>query len=152
MFLRAGDTLSGQEGKATANINGSVFDLFYIKDLEAKLEKNKAEIKALGKRSVQNKTNGWSGTGSMTLYYMTSTFRKMAIQYAKTGVDTYFDITITNNDPGSTVGKQTIVLYNCNIDNVILAKLDVEADSLDESVDFTFDDVDMLDEFGKPIA
>lgn len=152
MLLRAGDTLSGQEGKATATINGSVYDMFYLKDLEATLEKNKTEVKALGKRSVQNKTNGWSGTGSMTLYYMTSLFRKMAIQYAKTGVDTYFDITVTNDDPGSTVGKQTIVLYNCNIDSVILAKLDVEADTLDESVDFTFDDVDMLDEFGNPVA
>ena len=152
MLLRAGDTLSGQEGKATATINGSVHDMFYLKDLEATLEKNKTEVKALGKRSVQNKTNGWSGTGSMTLYYMTSLFRKMAIQYAKTGVDTYFDITVTNDDPGSTVGKQTIVLYNCNIDSVILAKLDVEADTLDESVDFTFDDVDMLDEFGNPVA
>lgn len=152
MFLRAGDTLSGQEGKATATINGSIVDMFYLKDLEATLEKNKAEVKALGKRSVQNKATGWSGTGSMTLYYMTSTFRKLAIQYAKTGVDTYFDITVVNNDPGSSVGKQTIVLYNCNVDSVILAKLDVEADTLDESIDFTFDDVDMLDEFGNPVA
>ena len=88
----------------------------------------------------------------MTLYYMTSTFRKLAIQYAKTGVDTYIDITVVNNDPGSSVGKQTIVLYNCNVDSVILAKLDVEADTLDESIDFTFDDVDMLDEFGNPVA
>jgi hypothetical protein len=35
---------------------------------------------------------------------MTSLFRKMAIQYAKTGKDTYFTITVVNDDPGSTVG------------------------------------------------
>jgi hypothetical protein len=152
MYLRAGDTISGQEGKATATINGSVVDMFYLKDLEATLEKNKAEIKTLGKRGVQSKAAGWKGTGSMTLYYVTTAFRKLAVQYAKTGVDTNFTITIVNDDPGSTVGKQTVVLYNCNLDSVILAKLDVETESLDESIDFTFDDVDILDEFGTPVV
>lgn len=152
MFLRAGDTISGQEGKATATINGSVVDMFYLKDLEATLEKNKTEVKTLGKRGVQNKAAGWTGTGSMTLYYVTSTFRKLAVQYAKTGKDTNFDITVVNEDPGSTVGKQTVVLYNCNLDSVVLAKLDVESETLDESIDFTFDDVDILDEFGNPVV
>lgn len=152
MFLKAGDTVSGQEGKATATINGSVEEMFYLKDLEATLEKNKTEVKTLGKRGVQNKAAGWTGTGSMTLYYVTSLFRKQAIEYVKTGKDTNFTITIVNEDPGSSVGKQTIVLYNCNIDSVILAKLDVESDVLDESIDFTFDDVDILDAFGNPIV
>ena len=152
MILAAGDTLSGQAGKATATINGSVEEMFYLKDIEATLEKNKTEVKTLGKRGVQNKAAGWTGTGSMTLYYVTSLFRKQAIDYVKTGRDTNFTITIVNDDPGSSVGKQTIVLYNCNIDSVILAKLDVESDVLDESIDFTFDDVDILDAFGNPIA
>lgn len=152
MILAAGDTLSGQAGKTTATINGSVEEMFYLKDIEATLEKNKTEVKTLGKRGVQNKAAGWTGTGSMTLYYVTSLFRKQAIDYVKTGKDTNFTITIVNDDPGSSVGKQTIVLYNCNIDSVILAKLDVESDVLDESIDFTFDDVDILDAFGNPIA
>jgi len=33
MFLRAGDTISGQEGKATAIIDGNVEDMFYVKTL-----------------------------------------------------------------------------------------------------------------------
>ena len=87
----------------------------------------------------------------MTIYYVTSIFRKMALKYAKTGKDTYFNITIVNEDPTSTIGKQTIVLYNCNIDSVILAKLDTESDVLDEDIDFTFDDFDVLDSFGNPV-
>jgi hypothetical protein len=151
-MLRAGDTISGQEGRATATIGGSVQDMFFIKSMEATLEKIKAEVKTLGHRGTQNKSAGWTGSGSMTIYYMTSLFRKMAIQYAKTGKDTYFTITVVNDDPGSTVGKQTIVLYNVNIDSVILAKLDVETEALDEDIDFTFDDVDILDEFGNPVV
>jgi len=44
MFLRAGDTISGQEGKATANIDGNVHDMFFIKSLEATFEKLKTEV------------------------------------------------------------------------------------------------------------
>ena len=152
MFLRAGDTISGQEGKATAVIDGNVEDLFYVKTLEATFEKNKAEVKTLGKRGVQHKAVGWAGSGSMTLYYVTSRFRQMALEYAKTGKDMYFKITIVNDDPTSTIDKQTMVLYNCNIDNTILAKLDTEGDVLDEDIDFTFDDFDILDSFDNPIV
>lgn len=152
MFLRAGDTISGQEGKATSVIDGNVQDMFYVKTLEATFEKTKAEVKTLGKRGTQHKGAGWSGTGSMTIYYVTSLFREMALKYAKTGKDTYFNITIVNDDPTSTIGKQTVVLYNCNIDNVVLAKLDTDSDTLDEDIDFTFDDFDILDSFGNPVV
>lgn len=151
-FLVAGDTLSGNAGKATAVINGSVENLFFLKKIEAKFDKEKAEIKALGKRGTQHKATGWKGTGSMSIYYMTTLFRKLALTYAKKGKDTYFDITVTNEDETSTIGAQTVVLYNCNIDNTILATLDTESDALEESIDFTFDDFDILDEFGKPIV
>ena len=72
--------------------------------------------------------------------------------YAKNGKDTYFDLTIVNEDPTSSIGKQTVTLYNCNIDSVILAKLDTDSDSLEEDLDFTFDDFDILDSFGNPIT
>jgi hypothetical protein len=152
MFLRAGDTISGQEGKATSVIDGNVQDMFYVKTLEATFEKTKAEVKTLGKRGTQHKGTGWSGAGSMTIYYVTSIFREMALKYAKTGKDTYFNITIVNDDPTSTIGKQTVVLYNCNVDSVILAKLDTDSDTLDEDIDFTFDDFDILDSFGNPVV
>ena len=151
MFLKAGDTISGQEGTAQANINGQIHDLFFTKSIEATAEKNKTEVKTLGKRGTQHKACGWSGSGSMTIYYVTSLFRKLMIEYIKTGKDTYFDLIITNEDATSTVGKQTMVLYNCNIDSTILAKLDVESEVLDEELEFTFDDADLLDEFGKPV-
>ncbi len=149
-YLRAGDIISGQEGKATAVIDGAVHDMIYVNNIEATLEKNTTEVRTLGKRGTQQKTAGWSGSGSMNIYYVTSLFRKMALRYVKDGVDTYFTITIINEDPGSSIGRQTITLYNCNIDSVLLAKLDVENEILDEDVEFTFDDFDMMDSFGNP--
>lgn len=154
-FLKAGDVISGQEAAATLlvhNADGSttVENAFWAKQLEATAEIEKTEIYTLGKRGAQHKPNGWSGSGTMTIYYITTLFRKMALQYIKTGVPVYFDITVRNDDPGSTVGAQTTILKNCTLDSVVLAKFDVDADALDEEVSFTFDDVDILDEFAVP--
>lgn len=149
-YLRAGDTISGQEGTAQAIIEGKVESLFMIKSLEAKIEKNKEEVKTLGKRGTQSKAAGWSGSGSMTVYYVTSIFRRLLVDYIKNGRDVYFDIIVTNDDPTSTIGPQTVALHNCNLDSVLAAKLDVDASAMDEDLDFTFDDVDLLEEFTLP--
>lgn len=150
-FLKAGDTISGQEARAYTIINGQVEEMFYAKNLEATAEKNKAEIKTLSKRGVQQKATGWTGTGSMTIYYATSKFRKMMLEYIKNGKDIYFDIQVINEDPTSTLGKQTTVLKNVNLDSVVMAQFDVDSDALEEDIDFTFDDVDILDEFNTPV-
>lgn len=154
-YLKAGDTISGQEAVAKMTIKNAdgtstIEDLFFAKNLTGTCEINKTAVKTLGKRGEQHKPNGWTGSGSMTVYYITSLFRKMAIQYIKTGIPVYFDIMVTNNDPASSVGPQTTVLKNCSLDSVILAKLDVESEVLDEDLDFTFDDADILDLFTKP--
>jgi hypothetical protein len=150
-FLKAGDTISGQEGRAYATINGQVEEMFYIKTLEATIEKEKSEIKTIGRRGTQHKTTGWSGSGSMTIYYVTSLFRQLMLDYIRTGKDTYFDITVVNEDPASTIGKQTVVLKGANLDSTIMAKLDIDSDAMDEDIDFTFDDIDILDKFGNPV-
>jgi len=156
-FLKAGDTISGQEAVAKMTVKNkdgtsSVEDMFWGKNLEARCEIQKTEVRTLGKRGTQHKPNGWNGTGSLTVYYVTTLFRKMALQYIKTGVPVLFDILVTNDDPGSTIGAQTTLIKNCTLDSVILAKFDVEAELLDEDLEFTFDDAEILDEFGKPVT
>ena len=149
-YLRAGDVISGQEGTAQGIINGKVETLFMIKALEATIKKEKEKIRTLGRRGVQSKAAGWSGSGSMTAYYVSSLFRKLAVDYVKNGVDVYFDVIITNMDPTSSIGRQTVALRNCNIDSVLAAKLDTGMSALDEEMDFTFDDVDLLESFVTP--
>jgi hypothetical protein len=150
-FLKAGDVISGQEGRAFATINGENHEMFYLRNIRAVAEKRKSEIRTLGKRGTQRKAAGWSGTGDMTIYYVTSKFRQMMYQYIKDGVDTYFDITIVNEDPSSTIGKQTVTLMGVNLDDVVMAALDTEADELDEDVSFTWEDIDMPDLFTEPV-
>ncbi|WP_281885684.1 phage tail tube protein [Paenibacillus sp. YYML68] len=151
MFLKASDTISGQEARAYATIDGQVEEMFYAKKIEAKAKKVKKAIKTLGKRGAQQKAAGWEGSGTMTIYYVTSKFRQLMLQYMKTGKDTYFDLQVVNEDPTSTIGKQTTIIKNINLDEVVLALVDVDSDALEEEIPFTFEDADILDQFGKPI-
>ncbi|HBS43707.1 MAG TPA: phage portal protein [Paenibacillus sp.] len=149
-FLKASDTISGQEGRAYAVIGTQTEEMYYVKTLETTVEKTKAEVKTLGRRGVQHKATGWSGSGSMTIFYMTSRFRQMMLDYMNTGVDQYFDIEVTNEDPSSSVGAQRIILKGVNLDSVIMASLDTESDALEEEVSFTFEDVQIVQAFGAP--
>lgn len=149
-FLRASDTISGQEGRAYARIGSQTEEMFYVKTLEATVEKQKAEVKTLGRRGIQHKATGWSGSGTMTIFYMTSRFRQMMLDYMKTGVDQYFDIEVVNEDPSSTIGAQRVVLKGVNLDSVIMASLDTESEALEEEVSFTFEDVEIAQVFTPP--
>lgn len=148
--LKSFDPISGKEGVAYAKINGNNEELFFAKTIEATVEKAKSEIKAIGRRMTGHKTTGMSGSGSMTLYYLTPLFRQMLKQYKDTGVDIYFDLVVENSDPSSSAGKQTTLLMDCNLDSVLLTKLDADSDDpLEEDADFTFEDYDILEEFTK---
>ena len=116
-------------------------------NLEAKLEKTKTEVPILGKTGKGNKATGWKGTGSATFHYNTSIFRELLERFKNTGEDIYFDIQVTNEDPTSAVGRQTVILKDCNIDGGILAKFDADGEYLDEDMDFTFEDFEMPEKF-----
>ena len=148
--LKLSDTISGAEARAYITVNGRNEELFYAKKLESKVEKQKTEGKTLGNRATQNRATGWKGTGTLTVYYATSLFRELMLNYIKEGRDVYFDITVTNEDPTSSLGGQTVVLKNCNLDEVSMAAFDVESEVLEEDMAFTFEDVDILNKFNKP--
>ena len=55
-----------------------------------------------------HKTVGLSGSFSGTAHYNTSVLRKLLVDYKNTGIDTYFEIQITNEHPASAAGRQTV--------------------------------------------
>lgn len=83
----------------------------------------------------------------MTLHYNTSILRELAYRYKETGEDVYFDMQCTNEDPTSSVGRQTVTFKDCNFDSLVLAQFDADADYLEEDVDFTFEDFEMPETF-----
>lgn len=146
-FMKAEDAISGKEGALYATIDGETIQVAECKNVSAKVTKNKSEFKALGYRGTQHKATGWSGTGTLVVHYATSRFAKMMIDYVKTGKDQYFTLQIVNNDPTSGIGRQTVNLYDVNLDESEVAKLDTDADFLDQSMNFTFSDIEITDEF-----
>lgn len=146
--MKAMDSISAKLAECYVTIGENRYNFMQAINLEAKFEKTKSEVAILGKTGKGHKTTGWNGTGSATFHYNTSIFRKMMEDFKNTGNDVYFDIQITNEDPTSAAGRQTIVLLNCNIDGGILAKFDADSDDpLDEDMDFTFEDFEMPETF-----
>lgn len=143
--MNAKDAVSASLAECFVTIEGNRYNFMQAINLEASIEKTKSEIPILGRTGKGNKTTGWKGSGSATFHYNTSIFREQLYRYKETGQDVYFDIQITNEDPTSSVGRQTIILKDCNVDGGILAKFDAEY--LDEDLDFTFEDWEMPEQF-----
>lgn len=146
-YLRAKDTVNGALGTCFAIIDGKRYELMQVKNVTASVKKTKTEIPILGMTGKQQKSGGWEGNGKMTAYYVSSLFRELMLKYMKEGVDTYFELMITNEDPSGATGKQTVLLKDVNIDEMVISKLDVNQAAMDEEISFTFGDVDLLDKF-----
>ena len=142
-IMHAKDSISGSLGECFVTIEGTRYNLMQAINVEAKMEKTKTEVPILGKTGKGNKSTGWKGSGSFTIHYNTSLFREMLYKYMTTGEDIYFDMQITNEDPTSTVGMQTVILKDCNIDEAVIAKIDADADYLDEEISFTFEGMEL---------
>lgn len=146
-YMKAADAISGNEGTLYATINGEVRAVAECKSFSAKINKTKVEFKALGYRAKQYKATGWEGSGTMEIYYASSAWAKMLIEYAKTGKDVYFKLQASNEDPTSAIGRQTVTLLDVNLDDSEIAKLDTEAQFLTESINFTYSGVEIPEEF-----
>lgn len=145
--MDARDIITGSLASCWITLEGRRLLLMQAKKLEAKMEKEKKELAILGKVGKANRATGMKNTGSMTMYYNTSIFRELVHRYQETGQDFYFDIQVTNEDPTSTIGRQTIILKDCNIDGAILATFDADAEALEETMDFTFERFEIPEKF-----
>lgn len=145
--MQSKDALSAKLAQCYVTINGIRFNFMQAINFEAKFEKTKTEVPILGRTGGGNKSTGWKGTASATFHYNTSIFREMMLYYKDTGIDTYFEIQVTNEDPTSSAGRQSVVFIDCNIDGGILAKFDADGEYLDEEMDLTFEDFKIPEKF-----
>lgn len=132
---------------AYAQIAGRNHELFYAKDLEATVTKNKEEIRALGSRGVGHKAVSWQGSGTLTIYRVTSLFKEMMLEYINTGKDTYFSLVCTNEDEASPFGAETVILLRCNLDELVMASFDTEDGFEEQEIPFTFEGVQLPQSF-----
>lgn len=147
VVMHSKDALSASQAECFVTLSGNRYNFMQAINIEAKTEMTKTEVKILGKTGTGNKITGWKGSGSATFHFNTSIFRELALSYKNTGVVPYFDMQITNEDPSSEVGRQTIILKDCCFDSMILTKFEAGGETLDEDMDFTFEDWDMPEKF-----
>ena len=145
--MNAKDSVSAKLAECYVTIENNRYNFMQAINLEANFEKTKSEVPILGKTGSGNKSTGWKGTGSATMHYNSSIMRELMERFKKTGEDVYFDIQVTNEDPTSSVGRQSVILKDCNIDGGVLAKFDADGEYLDEDIDFTFEDFEIPEKF-----
>ena len=149
-YLLERDAINGKQGKAFLTLNGVNNELFSIKKFNTDYEFQKSDFKVVGTTTVQQKITGAKKTGTMTIYYGTPLFIQIAQEYEKNGKVLYFDMQIENEDPSTTVGKQTVAYYGCSLDKIPLSMLDADSDALEEEVGFSFTNFEVLDWFTAP--
>ncbi len=149
VIMNVKDAVSASLAECYVTIEGKRYNFMQAINLEAKMEKTKKTVPILGKTGKGNRSSGWKGTGSATFHYNNSVFREILYTFKEKGEDLYFDMQITNDDPTSGVGRQTIILKDCNLDGGTLAKFDANADYLEEEYKFTFDDWEMPEKFDR---
>lgn len=136
--MKAEDTVSGSLAECWVIKDGKRYNFFQAIKLEARFEK----IRGDGGKII-----GWKGTGNVTFHYNDSIFREMMIQSKETGEDIYFDMLVTNDDPASHMGRQTVLIKDYCIESGTLTEFDAEGEYLVEDMDFIFGDFEVLEKF-----
>lgn len=146
-IMNAKDAVYGGLAECYITIEGRRYNFMSMTEFESKWDVNITDVPILGKVGMGHKAAGGKGTWSGTAHYNQSYFRKMADQYQKTGVMPYFEIQVSNEDPTSTVGRQTIILRDCLCESFTLAKFQAGEEILDEEISGTFESWDMPEKF-----
>ena len=147
--MQAKNAVSAKMAECYVTVDGNRYNLMSAINVEVTFEKNKSEVAILGRMNKGHKSTSSSITGSAEFHFNTSLWRELAYRFQETGEDLYFDMQITNEDiTASDIGRQTIILYGCNFDSVILAAFDADSDdTLTESMDFTVERFEMPEKF-----
>ena len=148
--MAARNAPSSKLAECFITIDGNRYNFMSAINVEVNFEKNKTEIPILGRTNRGHKSIGSTITGSGEFHKNTSIWNEIAYKFQETGEDLYFDMQITNEDPTTEIGRQTIILYDCNFDSVTLAAFDADSDDvLTESLDFTAERFEMPEKYSR---
>lgn len=146
-IMNAKDAVYGSLAECFITIDGRRLPFMQMTKFESKWEVNVTNVPILGKVGMGHKAAGGSGKWTGTAHFNQSYFRALADNYQKTGVMPYFEIQVTNEDPTSAAGRQTVIHYDCLCETFILAKFQAGEEILDEELSGTFERWDMPEKF-----
>lgn len=147
-ILNIGDAVVGSLAECFVTINGNRYNMFNMTEFESKIDVTKKEIGILGRTGKASRPTGWKGTWKGKMHYNSPMFRNMLLEFKKTGKIPSFEIQVTNEDPSSDAGRQTIIHKECYLDGGILAKFSsTDEDFAYEDISGTFSDFEIPEAF-----
>ena len=150
-YLLAKDTVNGAEGSVVVTRNGVNTVAAGMRNIKTNAEIQSSDMRVIGTRIIQNKSNGAKLTGTGNIYYGSNLWTDMVLEYINTGVMPEFDIQITNADPTTSVGSQVMAYYGCTLTGTIpLSILDDEEAMLNYDFNFAYTRVARLSAFTDP--
>lgn len=150
-YLLARDTVNGAEGQIFISVDGKNIEVASMRNITTQAELQDTDMRVIGTRLIQNKTNGAKLSGSGNIYYGSNLFIDMVLQYINTGVMPEFSIQIVNNDPSTSIGAQNIVYYNCKLTGTIpMSILNDEEAMLNHDFSFSIGKAARLEAFKDP--
>lgn len=147
--MRSIEAQSGKEGEVFIKIGGRRYNCMHVTEIEALVEYEKGEVKRLGARMTGHKINGMAGTYKGKGYYRFDELRMAAEAYKNGAAAPIYEIEITNYDKSSTAGLHRVVLKDCMPDSDVLAKVNAGEEFLEEDIEGTFDDFEIVKKFSS---
>lgn len=151
-YQLAKDTVNGAEGKVIITLNGKNMEIAGMRNIRTNAEVQTQDMRVIGTRKIQQKSNGAKLTGTGNLYYGSNIFTNMVLEYIETGIMPEFSIQLTNTEESSaTLGSQVMAYYGCTLTGTIpLSILDSEESMLNYDFSFAYTDVQRLQAFNDP--
>lgn len=146
-LMEARDSVSGSLAECYVTLTGRRYCLMQLTEFESKWGITLTDVPILGRVQKGKKPTGAVGTWTAKAHYNQSVLRAWLLHYKKTGMIEPFEIQVSNEDPSSRAGRQTITYTGCYLDNTILAKFTTGDEILTEELSGTFDDWDMPETF-----
>lgn len=150
-YLLAKDTINGASGNIFVTIDGNVYQAACMRNIRADAEVQTVDMGVIGTTKKQKKPAGTLMSGSGNIYYGNNLWTDMVMEYMKTGKMKTFTLQITNDDPTTSLGRQTMTFYNCMLTGTIpLAVLNMDEAMLNYDFNFTYTNVERLEAFTDP--
>lgn len=150
-YLLAQDTVNGAEGKVFITVDGRSIEIAGMRNIRTEADIQSEDMRVIGTRIIQSKSNGVKTTGTGNIYYGSNIFTDMVLEYIQTGKMRTFDVQITNYDPTTTIGSQVMAYYGCTLTGTIpLSILDDEEAMLNYDFNFAYTRVARLQSFSDP--
>lgn len=141
MYIEGNQTVRGTDATVIMEVDGTRYNLFQCKNFESNANITLDDVPRIGTRTIGHKLSTITYEGSMTAYYGEPYVRALFLKYVNSGKWPNISITTVNYDQDTGIRQFIAIHKGVHFSSVPIARIDAEATSLEEDIDFTSDEV-----------